>query len=101
MAADGIRYKVTYLEPVRAYLKECCKKAVAKGLGAKLLEVLIALDERLHEDPWSFGDPWNRVGNLELLHRLYPPLDVVYAVHRLEAVVFVRDIHPYPADFFD
>jgi hypothetical protein len=101
MASEGTRYRVSYMEPVRKFLKECSKQAVSKGLAAKLLETLTALDEHLRKEPRQFGDVWNHFGKLDLYHRLFPPLDVVYAVHHTEPLVFVRRIRPFPSHYFN
>ena len=100
MESNSGTFKVVYLEPVRRFLKECVELAKLKNLGAEVLRALLDLDQRLRKDPREFGDPWNRYGNLEIYHRTFVPFDVVYGVHAVSNLVFVRAMRTYPFDYF-
>jgi|SRR5687768_6001622 hypothetical protein len=99
MPTDGS--KVVYLEAVRSFLLQCSAKASKKNLEHEILDALQKIDEALHRNPLTFGDPWRRLGTLRLFHRLLPPFDVVYGVHTLRPLVFVREMRLFPTDRLD
>jgi len=86
------RHRVSVSELVREAMRAMHRKANEAGRGALFIQSLRAMNERLTEEPTTFGEPLYRLPALQLTVRQAAilPVVVVFAVHDLQPVVFVR-----------
>lgn len=96
------RYKAVYSADLRDRIKALAVRALEHGVVADFLWALKTIDTKLKNEPMTFGDPYYRLpaAKLLVLGRIIKPLQVIFAVHQVLPVVFVRSLQPFPDDAF-
>jgi hypothetical protein len=100
MVPDAGPYKVLY-NNVRQNLEHFRDRALKSGKSKELLQALIRLNESLQDASMSFGDPLRKEGEVFVLHRLLPPLNITYSVHPSLKLVYLRDVDYIPKTHFE
>jgi hypothetical protein len=67
-------------------------------IGQDYADALRSIWERPSNDPLGWGDPLFSLHHLDLLimRGLHPLLQVQYAVHQVERIVFIQSLRPRP-----
>ena len=96
-------YHVVYSERQRSIIRALAARAVRRGLHKAYLEAIRDMEHHLRTDPLDWGDPQNRLANLQLLiyHRVQGPLHVHYAVDEQRRIVYLQKIKPMPNQGLD
>jgi hypothetical protein len=84
-------YRVVLSEATRQQLLELQQRAVARGLGERILSAVKLVVARLQFDPLEFGEPRRELRALRLQERVavVRPLVVLYAVDENRRLVYV------------
>ncbi len=87
-------YKVAYLRAALNRIDQLGRLAARAGHWVWFVDAMRAIEDRLHSDPESWGDPLfeytaARLRNYQANHEQFI---VHYAIHRDRTVVFVRSI---------
>ena len=92
MSAEG--YHVVYSGQVQKKLKDILRKAKNATKLKRLAQVVLAMDQRLHEDLLGLGELTGTLRSLKLLLHVgfVRPLIIDFAVHEEKKIVFVRKI---------
>jgi hypothetical protein len=71
-------------------------RALRRGGYDRLLRALKAIQESLRSEPTSWGDPCGRLRGLDMVvyRRIHDRIQIVYAVHNSESLVWVYSISP-------
>jgi hypothetical protein len=85
-------FRVTMSGNSATSLKQFHSRAIARGVGNKLLAAFRIIEQRLRTDPIALGEPLYRLAALELIvyQAVVSPLVVDYAVHEGQRLVFIR-----------
>lgn len=88
-------YYVDASEEVRRELKQLHQDALKQGRGKAFVSSLRAMYERLHHDPFEFGEPLYSLPMLRLQVRnaAIRPLAVMYSVSTEHPIVIVKKLH--------
>ncbi len=94
MPAAASEYRVVYPGQVKEKLKVLLGQAKKAGKLKRFAAAVVAMDERLREDPFSLGEltgnlPWKK---LPLQVGFVRPLKVDFAIYEAGKIVFVRKI---------
>jgi hypothetical protein len=94
----GAPYRVVRSEAIRQRLKQWGEAAEKVGLIDTYAEALQAIEEKLVNEPLTWGDPLYPLRHLELMiHRgIYWVFVVEYGVHERERVVFIKEYRLLP-----
>jgi hypothetical protein len=78
-------------------------QAATRGFLDSYVAAVKIIEHRLTMDPLEWGDPQNRLRNLQLLlfHGIQSPLHVYYAVDEARRIVYVQEIKPLPGRGLD
>ena len=84
-------------------IKQLQRKATAIGLGQQVLANIKALHQRLRHGAADFGEPLFRLPPMELQVRMgvISPLVVIFAVHEVKPLVFLKEIKAMPGHGLD
>jgi hypothetical protein len=85
-------YQMSMSQQKEAVLKDLHEQAIQAGTGLQFFAAFRQIAERLHTDPFVFGEPQYRLPVLKLQVRqaIVAPLVVDYAVHEEQPLVFIR-----------
>jgi hypothetical protein len=103
MSSPRAPYRVVCSEVLRQQLRQWGERAHRIGIGQEYAIALRDIWERLSNDPLTWGDPLFNLHHLDLLvfRALHPTLQVQYAIHQVERIVFVQSIVPRPGSPFN
>lgn len=89
-----VRYSVSMSQQTRAALKDVHARAAQAGRGSEFVVAFRQIVERLHTDPWNFGEPLYRLSALKLLvcQGAISRVVVDFAVHENLPIVFIREV---------
>jgi hypothetical protein len=98
MSPSGGPYRYSMIARFREQLLEIGRRASFRGVRHELAESLRRIERRLIDSPREWGDPWYRVGGMHLtvFSGRIDFLQVIYAVHDDQPVVFAQSIRPIP-----
>jgi hypothetical protein len=79
-------------------IKQLQQTATDIGVGDRVLEALKAIHHRLRLAPTVFGAPLFRLPAFQLQVRIgiVHPLVVIYAVHEVKPLVFIKEVNGMP-----
>ena len=92
--ADQSEFRVVFFPNVRDQLTFFSRIAARMNLASWLVSALRTIDRKLHENPWTWGDPLFEfpAAELSVYQGCHENFVVTYAVHSKQPVVFVRQI---------
>ena len=84
-------YRAIMAEQTKTKLKQLHQQALQRGKGQQFLDALRQIVQQLRDNPLAFGEPLYRLPLLQLSVRqaMIAPLVVDYAVHEIQALVFI------------
>jgi len=84
-------FKVAYSELVRTAAKDLLQRAKAKGVLSEVTAAMRAIDQHLHRDPTTFGEPHKNLvhGQGQIRTGFVRPLAVVFSVYEEDRTVLV------------
>ena len=96
MSTDGGSFRIIVMTRAGDQVRLLFEAADRLGIRADLKAALDDINRRLQADPREWGDPVQELATLDLtLYRgLHAKLQVIYAVHKAQPIVFVRDVEP-------
>jgi hypothetical protein len=91
-------YKIVFLGGQGALLRAYGAEAAKRGFLDSYVAAVQTIERRLTTDPSEWGDPQNRLRQLQLLlyHGIQSPLHLYYAVDEERRIVYVQEIKPLP-----
>ncbi len=91
-----LHYKVVHVGLLLKHLQKLASKAVRLGINQEFIASLREIDQRLTDDPVSWGDPIGTLdaAGLEEYHMLHSMLSIHYYVDRANCVVYLKQLRP-------
>jgi hypothetical protein len=84
-------FTVIYSSVVKARIRALHARSKERGDLDNYLQALIALDDRLHADARTFGEPLYHLSQSQVRQGVERPVVATWAVHDSEPVVFVKN----------
>jgi hypothetical protein len=93
---SGDPYRVAVSRKTLDELSELGERAARLGIKQLFLDTLKTIDQKLKNEPATWGDPHYRLrhAGLHSCHGLYSVLHVYYAVDEAKRIFYVKEFQP-------